>query len=89
MMRARFDHSLTRWHAILAALPEQGTVRVTAFMTVADEVAGYVAGGLDRQEAAAELARLAFAHGLVDPDAVQWIISRAFNHDGGFARGAN
>jgi hypothetical protein len=81
-VRARFDQSLTRWHAILAALPHEGTVRVTAFMTLADEVAGYVANGLDRTEATDELLQLACARGLNDADAVQWIISRAFDHDG-------
>ena len=65
MTRARFDQSLTRWHAILAALPHEGTVRVTAFMTAADEVAGYVANGLDRTEATDELLQLACAQ--IDP----------------------
>jgi hypothetical protein len=78
-IRARFDHTVTRWHAILQALPEHGTARVTAFMTAADQASMYVDVGLSPVEAHDELHRLASAHGLDDDDAVKWIIMRALD----------
>lgn len=53
-------------------------VRLVAYMNACDEVAGYVGRGLDRAVAADELHELAAAHGLDDVDAVQFIISKAF-----------
>jgi hypothetical protein len=79
MMREQFDRNLTRWHSILQALPEHGTARVMALMCACDQVATYVADGLDRSEAVNDLEQLASSHGLNDKPVVDWIIARALD----------
>src|SRR5262245_10783462 len=60
----------------LAAVPQ--TLRLGIFQNACSEVATYVSKGLDRTVAADELVDMAAAHGLDDNDAVQFVISRAF-----------
>jgi AAA domain len=52
--------------------------RTNIFNDAATEAASYVSQGLDRALAADELADIAIAYGLDDPDEVTWIISQAF-----------
>jgi hypothetical protein len=78
-VREHFDRNLTRWHSILQALPEHGIARVMALMCACDQVAIYVAEGLDRSQAINDLERLASSHGLDDKLVVDWIITRALD----------
>ena len=72
----RFSEGFANWRKMLASVPQ--SARVAIFMNAAKEIADYVSKGLDRVVAADELADMATAYGLDDPEAVQWIISEAF-----------
>ena len=73
----RFADGFTSYRKQMAAVPH--TLRLGIFMNACNEVATYVAKGLDRALAADELVDMATANGLDnDPDAVQFVISEAF-----------
>jgi RecA-family ATPase len=72
----QYAQGFASFRKLLSAVPD--TSRVAVFSNAAAEAASYVAKGLDRTVAADELADMAVAHGLDDADAVQWIISKAF-----------
>src|SRR5262245_43171134 len=71
-----FTEGFTVWRRALAGA--EGDKRVPVFANAANEVATYVSKGLSRAVAADELVEMATAYGLDDVDAVQIIISRAF-----------
>jgi len=71
-----YAQGFASFRKMMSAVPE--SARLPIFMNAAKEAASYVAKGLDRTAAADELTDMAIAHGLNDPEAVQWIISQAF-----------
>ena len=71
-----FSEGCAGWRRILASVPDERKAEV--FHHAAKEIAGYVAHGLARAAAADELADIATANGLADPDQVQAIIGGAF-----------
>ena len=74
-----FAESFATWRKVLAGIPEVED-RWTIFETTAQEIASYVAKGLDRTVAADELQTVAEAYGLVElrgPDDVQMVIADA------------
>jgi hypothetical protein len=72
----QFSEGFASWRHILGtAKPDD---RLTIFGNAAREVASYVTRGLDRIVAIDELADMAIACGLVDADAVQATIAKAF-----------
>jgi RecA-family ATPase len=74
-----FAAGFASWSRVLAAASSQDVAaRTKIFTNAADEVASYVAHGLDRAVAADELTQMATAYGLDDADQVQAIIARAF-----------
>lgn len=79
-MLGAFADGFASWRRVLAGGGTAAT-RMVLFVNCASEVAGYVARGLDRAEAADALTELAQAHGLVahaGADGVQGIIAEAF-----------
>ena len=75
---SQFAAGVASWRRLMAAMPDdQG--RWSIFGNAAHEIAGYVPKGLDLTEAADQLHDMATAHGLTDVDAVQKIISDAFD----------
>jgi AAA domain len=72
----KFSLSFAEFRKLLAAVPQEA--RTSIFNEAATEAASYVSQGLDRALAADELADIAIAYGLDDPDEVTWIISQAF-----------
>src|SRR5262245_32521068 len=72
----RFSEGFGAFRRMLAAVAPAD--RLPIFTNAANEVAKYVSKGLNRTVAADELVDMAIAYGLDDTDAVQWIISRAF-----------
>ena len=74
----KFAQGFASWRQILGTVPLADRARI--FINACNEVAGFVADGLDRALAADELAELAFACGLDDTDAVQATIAEAFKN---------
>jgi RecA-family ATPase len=75
-----FADGFASWSRVLAASSSQDEAgRARIFANAADEVADYVARGLDRTLAADQLTRMAFAYGFDNADQVQAIIAGAFN----------
>lgn len=73
----RFQEGFNSFRRMLAGVPL--TNRLPIFLNAANEAATYLAKGCDRTAAADELTAIATANGLDDPDAVQFIIARAFD----------
>ena len=87
-----FQRRLLSWRRLLAAAPE--TARLGIFMKAAADAAEHIAAdGLDRASASDELHEMAKAHGMVvnedDVDAVQFVISQAFERIGEYQRRAH
>ena len=72
----KYSEGFASWRKVLATVPPEA--RAAVFANAANDVAGYVAKGLDRVIAADELVDMATAHGLHDADEVQQIITEAF-----------
>lgn len=72
----RFAEGFTSFRRTMANEPQE--MRLKIFMNAANETASYVAKGLDRTVAADELFEIATSFGFDDRDAVQFIISQAF-----------
>ena len=72
----QFSDGFATWRHILSTVPADDRPKI--FGNAADEVAGYVAKGLDRVVAADQLADMAMVYGLYDTDAVQATIAVAF-----------
>jgi AAA domain-containing protein len=71
-----FAQGFASWRRILGTVPQEAQLKI--FGNAVEEVAGFVARGLDRAAAADELADMATSIGFDDPDAVQTIIAHAF-----------
>lgn len=74
---ARFASGFSSWRGILSTVPEES--RLVIFSNAAEEIATYVAKGLDRTLAIDELADMAEVNGL-DPDTAQAVLARQFEH---------
>ena len=72
-----FSEGFALFRKLMAATPDQ-TACLKIFMNAATEVAKYCNKGLDRTIAADELTDMAVTYGLNDPNAVQFVIARAF-----------
>lgn len=80
-MHGAFADGFASWRRVLAG-GTTAAARMVLFVNCASEIAGYVARGLPRVEAADALTDLALAHGLVahaGADEVQTIIAEAFD----------
>jgi hypothetical protein len=73
----RFAPGFDSWQRVMAQA-ENSAARLNVFSNAADEVASYIARGLDRTVAADKLMQIGSAYGLTDQDAMQWIMARAF-----------
>lgn len=73
----KFSERFASWRKVLAAMPDAEST-YKGFCEAAADVATYVSKGLDRAVAADELAEMATAHGLNDPDEIQTVIADAF-----------
>ena len=73
----KFAQGFASWRQILGTVPVADRPRI--FANAANEIAGFVANGLDRVLAADELTEMATACGLDDMDAVQTTIAEAFD----------
>src|SRR5262245_51989262 len=74
----RFADGFASWNKVLSSVPPDN--RTAIFANACADVARYVARGLDRVIAVDELASMAVAHEIGDPDSVQTIISDAFRN---------
>lgn len=72
----QFAEGFKSMRRMLANSPQPA--RLEIFINACAEAASYVAKGLDRAVATAELHEIASSHGLDDRAAVQFIINRAF-----------
>lgn len=71
-----FAPDFATWRQILATVPQEAQLKVLG--QAVEEVASFVARGLDRAAAADELADMATAIGFDDPDQVQSVIAHGF-----------
>jgi hypothetical protein len=74
----RFAEGFASWRRVLAGVPP--TARLTVFENAANDVAQYIAKGLDRVTASDELYDIAVTNNVAegDDDVVQGVIARAF-----------
>ena len=72
----RFTEGINSARRALAGAAD--AARLTVFMNAANDIAGFVAHGLDRTLGADALTNMAYAYGLHDTDTVQSIITQAF-----------
>lgn len=73
----RYTEGFASWRRILGTVPPEAQLKV--FGNAVEEVASFIAHGLDRAAAADELVDMATSIGFEDPDLVQEVIARAFS----------